>query len=90
MSAKDQGPAFAEEVLLHLHVFTTEHSRWTKDDQHPHMRPIGRVSADLGLERPPDFTNDEMQDIMYAAKQAAIKCLFARGRRVKRKRKSLR
>jgi hypothetical protein len=84
MSARNKGSAFAEEVLLHISVWT---SLLSSRGLSPHRTHIGNVSADLGLEAPPDFTREEMQTIMYAAKTAAIKCLFARGRRVKRRRK---
>ena len=40
----------------------------------------GEVTADLGLDSPPEpcFTDREMQDITFAAKMAALKCLRQR------------
>jgi hypothetical protein len=87
MSKRDQGPAFAEEVLLRLCVYTTLLSEADpKTKIGGHRTPIGMHCCDLGLEKAPEFTDAEMQQIMYAAKMAALKCLFARNRRVKRKR----
>jgi len=59
------------ECLLHVYWTTGGEERFT-------MR--GKVSADLGLDAPPDppFTNEEMQKIMFAAKMQVIKCLRAR------------
>jgi len=74
-------PAYAEEVILHIRVFLTDRRAGGIS---PHLTPLSGVSADLGLDKPPDFTIEEMQDLMFATKMAAIKILRARGRRVKR------
>jgi hypothetical protein len=62
-----------------LHVY------WTglhdpADPGQGHLLQRGKVSADLGLDAVPNppFTNEEMQQIMFAAKMQAIKCLRAR------------
>jgi hypothetical protein len=83
MSKKGQGPAFAEEVILHLRMHTSQRS---SEGSSPHLKAIGMVMADLGLEKPPDFTDEEMNQIMFCAKGEAIRILLSRGRRVKRKR----
>lgn len=79
MSKPGQGPRYAEEVLLHIRVYTTQLSVG-------HLKPVADVSADLGLEKPPEFTRDEMERIMFVAKGEAIRILMGRGRRVRRKR----
>lgn len=87
MSKPGEGPAFAEEVLLRLCIYTTQLSeRDPKTHMGGHRTPIGMVMADLGLEKPPNFTDEEMNRIMYVAKGEAIRILMSRGRRVKRKR----
>lgn len=83
MSSPGQGPAWAEEVILHLRMYTSQRS---SPGSSPHLKAIGMVMADLGLEKPPNFTDEEMNRIMYVAKGEAIRILMSRGRRVKRKR----
>jgi hypothetical protein len=63
-----------QETLIHVY--------WTgindSDDKGKgHLAQRGKVSADLGLEAVPvpGFTSEEMQQITFAAKMAAIKCL---------------
>lgn len=65
-----------------LHVFWTHHSS-ANQAVSGHQMFRTKVSCDLGLDYSPDFTREEMELIMYAAKMQAVKCLRARkkGRR---------
>lgn len=63
------------EVLLH--VYWTKHTS-DDGDRSGHLSMRGKVSADLGLETSPDFTAAEMEQITFAAKMQALKCLRAR------------
>lgn len=63
------------EVLLHVYWTTNAGGR-------SHLDMLSnKVSADLGLSTPPEFTREEMEQIMYAAKMAALKCVFTRKKR---------
>lgn len=52
------------------------------DDGRGHLVMRDMVTVDLGIDpddkRKPPFTRGEMQSIAFAAKMAALKCLFAR------------
>lgn len=64
------------EVLLHVY--------WTTNaGGNNHFNMLNKVSADLGLTEPPSppFTREEMEKIMFAAKMAALKCVYARKRK---------
>jgi hypothetical protein len=77
---KNLGPVRgAQECMLHVY--------WSGlgdagDDGRGHIVQRGRVTADLGYDGVPDppFTDEEMQDIMRAAKMEAGRCLARRKR----------
>lgn len=75
--SKKRAPSFAEEVILHVFYTTlsgghTGESIWRT-----------KVMADLGLEKDPKFTMDEMNQITYAAKQTALRIVWDRKRNKK-------
>ena len=73
----DRKPSYAQEVMLRVSWSVLNH----KDGQPQHVRR-GEVMLDLGLEQAPDpeLTSDEMQQVAFAAKMAALRAL---GRRPK-------
>jgi len=63
-----------------LHVYWTSHT--DKDGgRSGHLTMRGKVSIDLALEASPEFTPAEMEQIAFAAKMQAAKCLRARRRK---------
>jgi hypothetical protein len=85
MAKPKEGPSYAEECLIHVYWSgLRDRKGLTEGDSHLIQR--GKVSADLGLEGIPDppFTSAEMQEITFAAKIQALKCLRARKRSVRK------
>lgn len=68
-SVADQGAIEMEEFLLRV--------AWSRAPDH--QLRCGQVTADVGLPCPnPPSTNEEMQQVTYAAKMAMLKCLRRR------------
>lgn len=72
-----------EEVMLHVYWSALGDARDVREGGQGHRMQRDKVTASLGLDRAPDpgFTKSEMQDITFAAKMAALKCLRARKRK---------
>jgi hypothetical protein len=67
------------ETLLHVY--------WThlppNSNASAHLVMTNKVTCDLSMESSPDFTNEEMQAIMFAAKMAAARCIRERRKAAK-------
>lgn len=64
----------AGETLLHVY--------WTHlpagSNASAHLVMLGKVSSDIGMDTSPKFTEDEMQEIMFAARQGVRKVMRRR------------
>lgn len=71
----ERKPGYAQEVMLRVSWSVLNH----EDGQPQHARR-GEVMLDLGLEAAPDpeLTSEEMQQVAFAAKMAALKALSRR------------
>jgi len=66
--------------MLHVYWSALGDARDVREGDQGHRMQRDKVTASLGLDRAPDpgFTEAEMQDITFAAKMAALKCLRVR------------
>lgn len=69
-----------EEAMIHVYWSGLGDARDARDGGRGHLMQRDKVTANLGLDRAPDpgFTDNEMQQIAFAAKMAALKCLRLR------------
>ena len=74
------GAGDQEETMIHVYWSALGDARDVREGGHGHRMQRDKVTASLGLDGAPDpgFTSEEMQQIVFAAKVAAIKCLRLR------------
>lgn len=73
----------SQETMIHVYWSALGDARDAREGGHGHRMQRDKIGVSLGLDAAPEpgFTPVEMQEIAFAAKMAALKCLRGRRRR---------